>query len=61
MTTKELIGATDAAGLLGLSRAGFNLKCQRGEIMTAGRIGKRGVRVFDREYIEGLAENKGEK
>ena len=55
MSSLQLIGATDAARLLGVSRSGFDLKCQRGEVKAQGRIGKRGIRVFDRAEIERIA------
>lgn len=60
MSNIELIGATEAAKTLGLSRPGFNLRIKNGQVSPVGRVGKRGTYVFDRSEVERLAaESKG--
>lgn len=60
MSSYELIGATDAARILGISRAAFQLIVTDGKVEPAARIGKRGIFVFDRADIERLAAEKKE-
>lgn len=56
MTIKKLIGAAEAARKLGLSRSGFNRRIHVGAVVPIGKIGPRGINIFDAEYIEKLAE-----
>ncbi|WP_156801754.1 helix-turn-helix transcriptional regulator [Corynebacterium mastitidis] len=58
MTTTELIGSAEAGRLLGLSRNGVNRRVENGTLTPAGRIGRRGIHVFDRAEIERLAESE---
>lgn len=55
-TARELVGASDAAKLLGLSRSGLHRRVEHGQLTPLGRIGKRGITVFDRAEIEALAK-----
>lgn len=56
MTTKVLIGSAEAGRLLGLTRNGVNRRVDAGQLIPVGRIGRRGIRVFDRAEIERIAE-----
>jgi hypothetical protein len=55
MSTHELIGADDAARFLGMSKSGLILATHEGRIPLAGRVGVRGVLVYDRAELEPLA------
>lgn len=55
MASYELIGATDAARLLGLSRPGLHRRVKEGRLTPLGTVGKRGTYVFDRAEIDRLA------
>lgn len=55
MSTTQIIGATEAAKLLGLSRSGFNRRVNTGRIKPMGELGNRAAYVFDRAEIERLA------
>lgn len=61
MSSNELIGATEAAAVLGMSRPGFNLRVKNGHIAPIGRIGKRGTYVFNRSEIEALAAEEAHR
>lgn len=58
MTRYELIGARDAATLLGVSRATVNRWAAEGQLKPVGTVGERGVRVFDRAAIEAIAHRE---
>ena len=58
MATLDLIGASEAAKLLGLSRAGLNKRVNEGRLKAAARVGKRCINVFDRAEIEKLAREE---
>ena len=55
MSKYELVGATDAARIIGISRAGLQNAVKDGKVNPAARIGKRGILVFDRAEIDRLA------
>lgn len=55
MKQLKLIGASDAARILGVTRAHVNRLVATGKINPAARLGKRGVNVFDQLEIEALA------
>ena len=55
MSTKELIGALEAAELLGLSRPGIHKRIRQGRLTPHATLGKRGTYVFERNEIERLA------
>lgn len=62
MSETELIGTADAAQLLGIGRATVHRWAESGRLNQVGKLGKRGVRVFDRAEIEEMARReKGEK
>ena len=48
----NLIGAADAARILGLTREGLAVAVRKGRIPVLARIGKRGTLVFDRDEVE---------
>ena len=54
MSTDELIGASDAARLLGMSKAGLINATHEGRVPFAARIGERGVLVYRRAELEEL-------
>lgn len=56
MSTRELIGAREAAGILGLSVPGLHKRVTDGRLDAFATIGRRGTRVFDRAEIEALAD-----
>lgn len=58
MATKVLIGSAEAGRLLGLTRNGVNRRVDAGQLIPVGRIGRRGIHVFDRAEIERLAESE---
>lgn len=55
MSTTELIGAVEAAGILGLSRPGIHKRVRDGRLEPFAVIGRRRTYVFDRAEIERLA------
>ena len=59
--SKTLIGTTETAALLGLSRAAVNKRVAAGTLVPAGEVGPRAIRVFDRAEIERLAEKEKAK
>lgn len=62
MTTNviDLIGTTDAAKLLGLTRQGLQRRIAQGKLTPTGKLsGTRGPYLFDRSQILALA-NEGE-
>lgn len=61
MSTTELIGAVEAAGILGISRPGIHKRVREGRLEPFAQIGQRGVYVFDRAAIEALAEKENAK
>lgn len=61
MTLNELIGTTEAARILGLSRNGLNRRVTAGLICPIGEIGKRGIRVYRRAEIEALAAKENDQ
>lgn len=61
MTTKELIGTVEAAGILGISRPGILKRVREGRLAPFAKIGRRGVYVFDRAAIEDLAAKEKAK
>ena len=60
MSTTQIIGATEAAKLLGLSRSGFNRRVNTGRIKPLGELGNRAAYVFDRAAIEAIAQQEKE-
>lgn len=54
--TAKLIGTSETALLLGISRASVNKRVNDGKLKPAGEIGPRGIRLFNRADIEKLAE-----
>lgn len=48
----NLIGAADAARILGITREGLAVAVRKGRIPVLARIGKRGTLVFDRDEVE---------
>lgn len=58
MTLSQLIGTNEAARLLGVTRSTVNRHVASGIITPAGELGRRGIRVFDRAYIEELARTE---
>ena len=60
--TTNLIGTTEAARILGMSRGGVISAADAGRIPIAGRIGDRGrgMLVFDREAVEAEAAARRE-
>lgn len=60
MSTTELIGAVEAAGILGLSRPGIHKRVRDGRLEPLAVIGQRGTYVFDRAEIERLAAEEAE-
>lgn len=61
MSTRELIGAVEAAGILGISRPGIHKRIREGRLAPFAKIGRRGIYVFDRADIEALAEKEKAK
>lgn len=55
MSNLDVIGATDAAKLLGVARSTIAARVQSGTLTPTARVGKRGTFVFDRAEIERLA------
>ena len=60
MSTTELIGAREAADILGLSLPGLHKRVNEGRLNPLAVLGKRGTRVFDRATIEALAKAESE-
>lgn len=60
--TTNLIGTTEAARILGMSRGGVISAADAGRIPIAGRIGDRGrgMLVFDRAEVEAEAAARRE-
>lgn len=58
MSAKELIGAREAAKILGLSVPGLHKRVTDGRLEVLATVGKRGTRVFDRAAIEALASEE---
>lgn len=60
MTTcsTDLIGTTEAAKILGLTREGVRKRIISGALTPHSTIGTRGINVFDRAEIEALAERE---
>lgn len=54
----DLIGVTEAAAILGLTKTGIIARVNEGRMTPAAQIGKRGVLVFDRAEVEALAAEK---
>lgn len=61
MSTTELIGAVEAAGILGISRPGIHKRVKEGRLEPFAKIGQRGVYVFDRADIEAIAQKEAAK
>lgn len=61
MSTTELIGAVEAAGILGISRPRIHKRVKEGRLEPFAKIGQRGVYVFDRAAIEAIAEKEKAK
>lgn len=61
MTNPVLIGTKEVADLLGISRAQVNRRVIAGKLKPLGEFGKRGIRVFELDAIEALAEKEKEK
>lgn len=59
MTTSDLVGITEAAQILGLTRQGVLRRVKRGALTPVANIGNRGINVFARCEIEQLASKKG--
>ena len=49
---KNLIGAADAARILGITREGLAVAVRKGRVPVLTRIGKRSTLVFDRDEVE---------
>lgn len=60
MSTTELIGAVEAAGILGLSRPGIHKRVRDGRLEPFAVIGQRRTYVFDRATIEAIAQQEKE-
>lgn len=55
MTKSQLIGAEDAARILGITKKGVLARLHNGLLEPLAQVGKRGTYVFDRAEIESLA------
>lgn len=51
----NIIGAADAARILGMTRGGLAVAAREGRVPVLARIGKRETLVFDREAVEAEA------
>ncbi|WP_425292157.1 helix-turn-helix domain-containing protein [Corynebacterium mastitidis] len=58
MDHPDLIGSTEAAKILGQTRVTIARRVASGDLRPVGRIGRRGIHVFDRAEIERLAESE---
>lgn len=61
MPNTKLIGAVEAAGILGISRPGIHKRVKEGILEPFAKIGQRGVYVFDRAAIEAITEKENAK
>lgn len=55
MNNFRLMGGPDAAKRLGVTRATVNRWAEAGRIPALGRVGERGIWVFDHDAIERVA------
>lgn len=60
-TSDELVGTAEAARILGLTRGGLNRRVSLGQLIPAGRIGKRRTNVYRRAEIEALAAKENDQ
>lgn len=56
MATVKLLSSTEAAKLLGITRAGFNKRVAKGSIVPHAITGPKQIAGFDRAEIEALKE-----
>lgn len=59
MSNLNLIGATEVAKILGISRGTVHTWIHAGKVPVVGTIGSRNVYAFDRAAVEEVAKKRG--
>lgn len=61
MNSLQVIGATEAAKLLKVSRAHIPRLVEAGDLSPVGKLGARGILVFDATEVDRVAQERAGK